>query len=271
MKRSKVLLIASYCLLLILGAAALIDRGIAKYAMGLMKGLRDWSKSSPTRVQAYLASFLISIFGNTTIFIPFPYTAIIFIMTSQVGLDPLLLGLISGLGAAIGELTSYALGAGGGRYLESHGHSKKISPLHEFMLEHRKLVPLVIYIFAATPLPDDVIMVPLGIIRYGLIRTLIPCFLGKTTLLIFIGYFGSFVSGLGKTFGENPMTDMIFELITLAFIITMVYVIVEYDWTKLLKGKKPDGRGNPPSVVKATCRGSPFGSAAPMPPPRPPS
>jgi membrane protein YqaA with SNARE-associated domain len=254
LRRSKAFLLASYGLLLILGAAALIDRGIAESVTSLGKGLRDWSKSSPSRMHAYLASFLISIFGNTTIFIPFPYTAIIFIMTSQVGLDPLLLGLISGLGAALGELTSYALGAGGGRYLESHGYTEKFRSLHEFMLGHKRLVPLVIYIFAATPLPDDIITVPLGIIRYGLIQTIIPCFLGKTTMLLCIGYLGSFVSGMGESFQENPVTGMIFDLAMIAFIITLVYVIVEYDWTKLLKNArapKPN-RENPPSAVKAT-------------------
>lgn len=235
LKRSKAFLLISYGLLVTFGAAALIDRGIAESISGFANVIRDWGESGPSRYNAYLVSFLISIFGNTTIFIPFPYTAFVFIMTSQLGLDPLLLGLISGLGAAIGELSSYALGAGGGRYLESHGYSKRFSSLHTFLLEHRRLVPLVIYLFAASPLPDDIIMVPLGIIRYGLMRTLVPCFLGKTTLLIIIGYFGSFLSGLGESLLEDPVTGILFDLVTIAFIITLVYVIVEYDWSKLLE------------------------------------
>jgi len=235
LKRSKAFLLISYGLLVTFGAVALVDRGIAESISGFTKGIRDWGERSPSRYNAYLVSFLISIFGNTTIFIPFPYTAFIFIMTSQMGLDPILLGLISGLGAAIGELTSYVLGAGGGRYLEGHGYSKRFSSLHTFLLEHRRLVPLVIYLFAATPLPDDIIMVPLGIIRYGLMPSLIPCFLGKTTLLILIGYFGRFLSGLGESLQEDPVTGILFDLVTIAFIITMVYVIVEYDWSKLLK------------------------------------
>ena len=235
MKRSKAFLLISYGLLIIFVAAVLLDRGIAEAISGFSEGIRDWAESSPSRYNAYLVSFLVSIFGNTTIFIPFPYTAFVFIMTSQFGLDPLLLGLISGLGAAIGEFTSYALGAGGGRYLEGHGHSKRFSSLHTFLLEHRRLVPLVIYLFAATPLPDDIIMVPLGIIRYGLMPSLIPCFLGKTTLLIVIGFFGSLLSGLGESLLGDPVTGILFDLVTIAFIITLVYVIVEYDWSKLLE------------------------------------
>jgi len=235
LKRSKAFLLISYGLLIVFGAAVLLDRGIAEAASGFAEGISDWSESGPSRYNAYLVSFLISIFGNTTVFVPIPYTAVVFIMTSQVGLDPLLLGLISGLGAAMGELTSYALGAGGGRYLEGHGYSKRFSSLHTFLLEHRRLVPLVIYLFAATPLPDDIIMVPLGIIRYGLMRTLIPCFLGKTTLLIIIGFIGSFLSGLGESLLGDPVTGILFDLATIAFIITSVYVIVEYDWSKLLE------------------------------------
>jgi membrane protein YqaA with SNARE-associated domain len=227
--------LASYGLLCIVAVATIIDSRIAASATGFTKWLRDWSRNSPTRLHAYLVSFLLSIFGNTTIFVPVPYAALIFIMTSQVGLDPLLLGLISGLGAALGELTSYALGAGGGKYLERHGYAQKFSSLHRFMLERRRLIPLVIYAFAATPLPDDVLMVPLGIIRYGLARTLIPTFLGKTTMLLFIAYFGSFVSGLGGGLEENPVISILFDLTVIAFIVTVIYLVVEYDWTRLLK------------------------------------
>ena len=257
LKRSKALLLITYGLLISFGAAVLLDRGIAESVSGLSNAIRDWGVSSPSRYNAYLVSFLVSIFGNTTIFIPFPYTAFVFIMTSQLGLDPLLLGLISGLGAAIGELTSYALGAGGGRYLEGHGYSKRFSSLHTFLLEHRRLVPLVIYLFAASPLPDDMIMVPLGIIRYGLMRTLVPCFLGKTTLLIIVGYFGSFLSGMGESILEDPVTGILFDMVTIAFIITLVYVIVEYDWSRLLV-KASERLG--PSASRPTAAG---GSAAP--------
>jgi len=238
MKRSKKLLITAYVLIASFVAIALIDRNVAESVERLSNALRDWSRNSPTRIHAYFASFLLSIVGNTTIFIPFPYAAVVFIMTSQVGLDPLLLGIVSGIGAAIGETTSYALGYGGGKYLEKRGYAEKFGSLHAFLLEHRKLVPLAIYFFAATPLPDDVLMVPLGMLRYGLMRTLIPCCLGKMTMLLFIGYFGSFVSGLGGYLGEDPVFGIIFDAATIFFVVSMVYIIVEFDWAELLKPKK---------------------------------
>ncbi|MGQ9514021.1 MAG: hypothetical protein ACUVTL_03075 [Thermoproteota archaeon] len=238
MKRSKKLLIGSYISIAAFVALALIDRGVAESTAEISLALRDWSRNSPTRFHAYLASFFLSIVGNTTIFIPFPYAAIVFIMTSQVGLDPLLLGIISGFGAAMGEVSSYALGFGGGRYLEKHGYAKKFDLLNTLLLEHRRLTPLIIYFFAATPLPDDVLMVPLGILKYGVLSSIIPCFLGKTTMLLFIGYFGSFVSCLGGSFEEDPMIGIFFEALTVGFVITVVYIVVEYDWTKLLKHVK---------------------------------
>ncbi|MBO3802477.1 MAG: hypothetical protein JTT11_01155 [Candidatus Brockarchaeota archaeon] len=233
MKRSKKLLLFVYASVALFVVAAFVDRRIADYVEGVSIALRDWSKNSPTAMHAYLACFLLSIVGNTTIFIPFPYAAIVFIMTSQVGLDPLLLGIVSGFGAAAGELASYALGFGGGKYLEKRGYAEKFGSLHAFLLEHRRLLPLAIYVFAATPLPDDALMIPLGMLRYGLVASIVPCFLGKTTMLLFIGYFGSFVSGIGVDL--DPVAGILFDAATVCFVASMVYLVAECDWAKLLK------------------------------------
>lgn len=34
---------------------------------------------------------------------------------------------------------------------------------------------------------------------------------------------------------ENPVTSILFDLTVITFIVTVVYLVVEYDWTRLLK------------------------------------
>ena len=58
----------------------------------------------------YLGVFLASLIGSATIILPVPSFALVIAAGSQ--LDPLWVGIISGAGAAIGELTGYGLGYG---------------------------------------------------------------------------------------------------------------------------------------------------------------
>src|SRR4030067_1315214 len=62
---------------------------------------------------SYFAIFLVSLIGTSTLFIPFPFDTIVIFAASGLGLNPLLVGISAGIGAAIGELTGYFVGAGG--------------------------------------------------------------------------------------------------------------------------------------------------------------
>lgn len=240
MKRSQKLLILSCCVLGVLAIIPVFDVEATEYVAGIQRQFIEWAKGSSA---PYLTAFILSIFGNTTIFIPFPYVAIIFILTSEAGLDPLLLGIISGAGAALGEVTAYAIGWGGGSYLDKHGYSQKFAPLRSFLLRHSRITPLIIYIFAATPLPDDVLLIPLGLIKYGWVRCIVPAFLGKTSLLLLVGYFGSLI--LSVTGGlESPLVSFYLDLVTVTLVIAVAYVVMEFDWSRLLpagpsKAKEP--------------------------------
>ena len=111
----------------------------------------------------YLGIFLVSIIGSLSFFIPLPF--FIVVMAAGATLNPLLVGIVAGIGATIGELLGYGVGIG-----MNYGH-KKIAKKHskkEIKKErawmriirkwfHRRLGPLVIFIFAITPLPDKII------------------------------------------------------------------------------------------------------------------
>jgi len=216
-----------------LAAVPVFDVGAIEYVAGLQRQLIEWAKGSST---PYLTAFLLSLLGNTSVFIPFPYVAIVFILTSQAGLDPLILGIISGGGAAFGEVTSYAIGWGGGSYLDSHGYSEKFASLRSFLLRHSKFTPLIIYIFAATPLPDDVLLIPLGLIRYGWARCIVPAFLGKMSLLVLVGYFGRLIMAIAGGLEGSPLVSFYVDLVTVALVIAVAYFVVEFDWSRLLPG-----------------------------------
>jgi membrane protein YqaA with SNARE-associated domain len=59
----------------------------------------------------YVGAFIVSLIASATIVLPAPGLAIIIAMSPS--LNPYALGIVAGVGSAIGELTGYAAGAGG--------------------------------------------------------------------------------------------------------------------------------------------------------------
>lgn len=66
----------------------------------------------------YVGAFIISMIASATIILPAPGIAVV--MAMGTALDPVLLGIVAGLGSAIGELSGYFVGASGRVLIPSH-------------------------------------------------------------------------------------------------------------------------------------------------------
>ncbi|MHA1713043.1 MAG: DedA family protein [Candidatus Ranarchaeia archaeon] len=174
----------------------------------------------------YLGAFVISVFGNFTVIFPVPYAAAIFLL-GAFGLNPILLGISAGIGAGIGEFSAYILGRG---VSETSIREKYGNRLDSMRLLVEKYGFWTIFSFAATPLPDDLIMIPLGMIKYSFRRAFVACFLGKIVLCTVLGYAGQL--GLGWLIGgsENVWSMMI----GVAGVIGVSYLTIRIDWVETL-------------------------------------
>jgi membrane protein YqaA with SNARE-associated domain len=65
----------------------------------------------------YLGIFVLSVLGAATIIVPVPGLALVFTLGGT--LNPLLVGLVSGVGGTLGETTGYLLGYGGRAVVEN--------------------------------------------------------------------------------------------------------------------------------------------------------
>ena len=134
----------------------------------------------------YAGVFLLQLINSATVvLLPVPGHAVIFAVSGT--LNPLLIGLVGAVGAALGEITAYMAGRGGSSMLERSKWRKRLEAVSD-----RWRGP-VIFIFAATPLPFDIAGVWAGAIRYPLGRFLIIVFGGKVILVTAIaiaGYYG---------------------------------------------------------------------------------
>ncbi len=143
-----------------------------------------WSQSF-AETWGYLGIFLINIIGSATIFFPVPAFAVVFLFGAI--LNPWLVGIIAGVGAAIGELTGYVLGIGGSHVLKKR--NKKWFDRAKKWSEKRGLFPVII-LFAATPIPYDIIGILCGVIKYDLKKFFLATLIGKVVISIILAWAG---------------------------------------------------------------------------------
>jgi len=196
----------------------------------LLQEIAQWMQNFAVQY-GYLGIFLISLFGAMSIFVPIPYSVVIFILGGLQTFDPLLIAVAAGIGSAIGEFSGYLIGAGG-RKVISDKYKKKINFLVKLF---NKYGAVVIFIFALTPLPDDLLFIPLGVMRYSLLRAFVPALIGKFLSNLIIAYSGrlslEIVKNIFGVEGEG-MSLVIGTVIGIVLLVIVFVIMFKVDWEK---------------------------------------
>lgn len=179
---------------------------------------------------SYFGVFLLSFIGTASIIIPVPYTLIIFTLSMSGQWNSTLLIIAGGLGSALGELTGYALGYFGRRIVSEERQRKMTYLVRVF----DRYGPLAIFVFALTPLPDDLLFIPLGMMKYKFYKAFIPSLIGKLAMIFILVNSGSIAGSIFATlFGEGgTLWGMIITTILLVIVIIALY---RTDWEKVLR------------------------------------
>jgi membrane protein YqaA with SNARE-associated domain len=205
---------------------------IVSFFEGISDIMVDFVINNP--ISAYFGAFIISTFGNFTIFLPIPYALAVILLGTQPFIEPWLLAIICGLGAGIGEVSAYLIGRGGRTFIEKK-YSKQLNSMKAIV---EKYGFWSIVLFAASPLPDDTLLIPLGVLKYNLAKTLLAAIFGKIILCSILAYGGR----ISKDFlmlifaGGGAIGTVIGILGT--FI--LLYIFLKVDWSKVLKTDKID-------------------------------
>lgn len=175
----------------------------------------------------YLGVFIISFIGSVSVIFPVPYTLAIFVLGSV--LDPFFVAVSGGLGAALGEFSGYTLGYYGRKIVNKERRRKM-----DFMAKlFGRYGSITIFLFALTPLPDDLLFIPLGIMRYPFLKAFVPALLGKMVMTFILAYSGQQSIELIKSiFGES---GWIGTAVTAILLIIIIMVIIKIDWEKLFE------------------------------------
>ena len=114
-----------------------------------LKGLGDWG---------YAGAFVAMLVNNATIVLP--AVGQIVVAGLSASLNPVLLGVVGGVGGTIGELTGYVLGVTGRRIVSAEGVDRRLRRIP------RRFFGPALFLFAATPLPFDVVGILAGTMRF---------------------------------------------------------------------------------------------------------
>ncbi len=189
----------------------------------------------------YAGAFLISIFGNFTIFFPVPFAITIYAFGAT--LDPFLLGLVCGVGSTLGEFSAYLVGRGG-REIINERYGEKLDSAKR--LVQRYGMP-VIFLFALLPLPDDLILIPLGMLRYNLKKAMVAAFLGKVLMCLIVAYAGRYSYALVLRLFES--SGVWGGVASVVLLVVLLYAMIKIDWTRFIGPKKNDAGADPSSEV----------------------
>ena len=114
---------------------------------------------------AYWGAFLVSLIGNATVILPgavLPILSatgiVLYPVTGPVG--PIIVGLVGGIGAAIGEITGYMVGYSG------RGVIERVKLYNRLMEWTKKWGAIAIFILAVVPLFFDLVGIAAGALRF---------------------------------------------------------------------------------------------------------
>lgn len=177
----------------------------------------------------YFGIFLISLIGAMSIFFPIPYTVAIFALGER--FEPLWIAVAAGIGSAIGEFSGYLLGVGG-RKVISEKYKKKM----DFLVKvFNKYGAITVFLFALTPLPDDLLFIPMGVMRYSIVKAFIPALIGKFCMNLLVAYSGRFsIKIIRDIFGVESdwISALIGMIIAIALLIIVFVIMFKVNWEK---------------------------------------
>ena len=188
--------------------------------------LLDWMEQFAHQF-GYLGVFIISFIGSVSVVFPVPYTIVIYLLGTV--LDPFLIAVSGGLGSALGEFSGYALGYYG-RTVVSEERRRKM----DYMVKvFDRYGPVAIFLFALTPLPDDLLFIPLGVMRYAFWKAFIPALLGKTLMTFILAYSGQQSIAIIEILFAG--SGLLGTVITSVLLIIIIVAMIKIDWEKLFE------------------------------------
>jgi membrane protein DedA with SNARE-associated domain len=182
----------------------------------------------------FLGVFTASFVGSIIVFVPVPYFPVLVAAALSEKLDPNLISLVSAVGVLLAKMIIF-YASYYGRNVLSDKTKQRMFPLQRVL---RRYGGFGAFIVALTPIPDDVVYIPLGLARYSPWKFAIATFSGKFILNEIIVW-SSVI--LGRPFFESfiatdidPLFLTLGIIASIVLLVITVYLSVRVDWARMI-------------------------------------
>ena len=182
----------------------------------------------------YLILALVNFFGSLIPFVPLPGFLLLATMSVGNEYDLHVLALLSAITATVAKQMIFFVSFSGRRIMNEKTR-KRMRPFERLV---KKYGAAAAFVAAATPIPDDIIFVPLGLAKYNPKRFFIATLTGKIVLSYIIVLISHYV-GLSfiEPFLENidDATPIYIGVIIFGAIMTVIIVLLlKLDWQRIM-------------------------------------
>jgi len=182
----------------------------------------------------YLILALVNFFGSLIPFVPLPGFLLLATMSVGNEYDLHVLALLSAITATVAKQMIFFVSFSGRRIMNEKTR-KRMRPFERLV---KKYGAAAAFVAAATPMPDDIIFVPLGLAKYNPKRFFIATLTGKIVLSYIIVLISHYI-GLSfiEPFLENidDATPIYIGVIIFGAIMTVIIVLLlKLDWVRIM-------------------------------------
>jgi len=182
----------------------------------------------------YIGLTLVSFFGSLIPFVPLPSFLLLATMSVGDQFDLHVIALISAFTATGAKIIVFSVSYGGRRILGDKSR-KRMRPFERLI---KKYGAGAAFFAAATPMPDDLIYVTLGLAKYNPKRFIIATLAGKI-VLSYVIVFASHYFGLSLV---EPLLENIEDVSTIylgiavfaAIMTSIVILLLKLDWQRIM-------------------------------------
>ena len=182
----------------------------------------------------YLSLSLVNFFGSLVPFIPLPGFLLLATMSVGDQFDLHVLALLSAITATAAKQIIFFVSSSG-RKIINEKTRKRMRPFERLVKRYGAAAA---FVAAATPIPDDIIFVPLGLAKYNPKKFFVATLTGKIVLSYVIVFISHYLGlSLVEPLLENidDVTPVYIGIIIFGAMMTAVIVLLlKLDWERIL-------------------------------------
>jgi len=183
----------------------------------------------------YIGILLISFVSSLIPFIPIPYFPVLITASFNTNFNPHMISIISALGIVGAKMIIFFISYYGRKIL-SDKTKKRMRPLQNLVSRYGWFGA---FIAALTPIPDDIVYIPLGLAKYNPWKFATATFAGKFLMnesivwgSIFLGR--PFVEDILSSEGTNTTSIIIAGIGSIVVLAIIVYFSLRINWARVI-------------------------------------